>query len=104
MAFEVNSLPLSLTIIRLAPLGAEPVQFAGNPHARERRINDECQALSRAVVDDSHDAEAAPVGHLVGDEVELLPWDECGGNPKDFRDCQWVNDVATIPECDCACG
>ena len=41
---------------------------------------------------------------VVGDEVELLPWDECGGNPKDFRDCQWVNDVATIPECDCACG
>jgi hypothetical protein len=51
-------------------LGDEPVQLAGNPHARERRVGHQRQAFARAVVDDRKDAEATPVGELVRHEVK----------------------------------
>lgn len=51
MAFEVNSLPLSPVpdLIRdhhrPAAIGDERVQLAANPHARERRVGHQRQAL-----------------------------------------------------------
>mgnify|MGYP001344368762 CR=1 FL=1 len=74
MAFEVNSLPLSLVpdLIRDHPrpaaIGNESVQLADNPHPRERRVDHQRQALALAVVDDRQDAEATAVGELVRDE------------------------------------
>src|SRR5262245_4414225 len=55
---------------RPAALGDEQIQFTGNTHARERRINHQRQALPRAVIDDGEDAEAPSVGELVRYEVE----------------------------------
>ncbi len=71
MAFEVNSVPWSLTIIpRLAAPLDERRQLAGDPPARDRRVGDRRQAFAGHVIDDVEDAEAPARGELVVDEVE----------------------------------
>ena len=64
-------MPLSLTIVRGLPRSTiSAIQFAGDPHARQRGVGDQRQALPRAVVDHRQDAEAPAVEELIGDEVE----------------------------------
>ena len=71
MAFEVSSVPLSLTILGLAALDQEPIEFARDPDARDRGVGDQRQALAGAIIDHDQDAHATTVDELVSDEVEL---------------------------------
>lgn len=48
----------------------DPVEFARDALARERRVDHQRQALPRAVIDHDQDAEAPTVVERVGDEVE----------------------------------
>ena len=71
MAFEVSSVPLSLTMVWGRP--RRPTMPLSSRATRSPEIDVSAtsgQALARAVVDDRQDAEAPPVDHLVRDEVE----------------------------------
>jgi hypothetical protein len=71
MAFEVSSVPLSLTMVLGLPRSTrEAIEFARHPEAGDRGIGDQRQALARAVVNHDQDAHAAAVDELIGDEVE----------------------------------
>ena len=71
MAFEVNSVPLSETIMPGLPRRCDQRrQLARHPPARDRGVGDRRQAFARHVVDDVEDAEPPAVGELVMDEVQ----------------------------------
>jgi hypothetical protein len=81
MAFEVSSVPLSLTMVFGLPLGEESIELASDPDARDRSVGDQRQALTGAIVHHDQDADATAIEELVGDEVErpaiVWPlWDE----------------------------
>jgi hypothetical protein len=49
---------------------SDDVEFAGDPLARDRVVDNGGKALACEVVDDAQDPEAAAIGQRVGDEVE----------------------------------
>ena len=62
MAFEVSSVPLSLTTMHGTPRSlGDPVELARDPQAGERVVDDQRQALPAEVVDHGQDAEAPAV-------------------------------------------
>src|SRR6516165_2221715 len=70
MAFDVNSVPLSETIMPGLP--RRPISAVSSRHASagNRDVGDRRQALPRHVVDDVQDAEAATAGELVVDKIQ----------------------------------
>src|SRR5690606_21067061 len=46
------------------------VQFAGDPHPRQRRVRDQAKTFPGEVVDDGQDAEATAVAQGIGQEVQ----------------------------------
>ena len=65
MAFEVSSVPLSLTIMqRTAAQLDDAIEFAGDPQAGERGVDDQRQAFPGEVVDHDQDAEAPAVASV----------------------------------------
>ena len=55
--------------LRLAAIGQEPIEFAGDPNARDRGIGDNA-GHSRAVDEHDQGTHATAVDELVGNEVE----------------------------------
>src|SRR6267154_1864219 len=70
MALDVSSVPLSLTIV--AGLARQPMiaSSARDASPADRGVGHQRQTLAGAVVVHLQDPEPAPVGELVGDEVE----------------------------------
>jgi hypothetical protein len=69
MAFEVNSVPSSETIMPgYAPFDQRR-QFPRHAPARDQGVRDRRQALPRHVIDDVQDAEPPAAGKLVMDEI-----------------------------------
>ena len=66
MAFDVSGAIVADDGIGLALSDQQPIEFAGDPRAGDRRIGDQCQALARAVVDHDQNAHAAAVNELIG--------------------------------------
>jgi len=58
---------------RLAARRDQPIELGRHPQTRERGVGDQGVVLAGAIVDDRQDAEAAPVGELIRDEVEAPP-------------------------------
>ena len=60
----------------LPATGDDLAQFAHNPHARQRGVDDQGQAFPREVIDDREHTEAPTVVERVGEEVEApaLVW------------------------------
>jgi len=56
--------------VGLAAFGDETGQFAHDPLARDRRVDDCAQALARDIVDDVEHADASPGRELIVDEIE----------------------------------
>jgi hypothetical protein len=71
MAFDVTSVPLSLTIMRGKPLVSKMCDRARAPRwGGERGIDHQAEALPDEVIDHSEDAEAPAAHQRVHDEVE----------------------------------
>src|SRR5262245_55027458 len=70
MAFEVSSVPLSLTIVLGLPRSASSRSSSRAPDAGDRGVGHQRQAFARAVVDHDEDAQAAAIDELIGNEVE----------------------------------
>jgi hypothetical protein len=66
-AFEVNSVPLSETIMRGLPRRLINAVSSRATRRPEIDVSDRRQALSRHVVDDVQDAESSAAGKLVMD-------------------------------------
>jgi hypothetical protein len=71
MACEVNSVPLSLTIIPGLPLRS--MRVVSYPVTGNRCVRDGRQALVGDVIHHVEDPEPPAIGHLVVDEVERPP-------------------------------
>ena len=65
-------MPLSLTMVSGRPRWSMMIASSSRAtlQPRQRCVGHQGQALTRAVVDHGQDAEATPVGHLIGDEVQ----------------------------------
>src|SRR5216684_1487965 len=70
MAFDVNSVPLSETIIPGLPRWYQRRQFARHPPSRDRRVGDRRQTFPGHVIDDVQDAEPAAAGELVVHKIK----------------------------------
>ena len=67
----VSSVPLSLTHCgRLTAHGDEGLELASDPHARQRGVGHQRQALAGTIIDHGQDAEAAAAGQLIRHKVE----------------------------------
>src|SRR5277367_570556 len=71
MAFEVNSVPLSETMMPGLPRRLiNAVSSRATRRPQDRGVRDRRQALPRHVIDDVQDAEPSAAGKLVMDEVD----------------------------------
>ena len=71
MAFEVSSVPLSLTTISgVAPQFGDTIQLTCDPQTGERGVDHQGQAFSGEVIDQREDAEAPSAHQRVRHEVE----------------------------------
>src|SRR5215471_1772868 len=71
MAFDVSSVPLSLTTMQgLAPQLGNPIELAGNTQARERGVDHQAKTLSGEVIDHGEDSEAPTAHQRVSHEVD----------------------------------
>jgi hypothetical protein len=69
MAFEVNSVPLSETIMPGLPPLDQRRQFARHAPPGDRGVGDRRQAFPRHVVNDVQNAEPPAAGELIVDEI-----------------------------------
>ena len=70
MAFEVNSVPLSLTIMRGHPLSSKMRSSSRTTRRPVRGVHHQVQTLSGEVIDQGEDAEASATHQRVCHEVE----------------------------------
>lgn len=57
----------------LAPSCDDCIQFPAEPSTRQRCIRNQCQALSREIINDRQHAEPAAIGESIADEIQAPP-------------------------------